>query len=235
MWESTVDGRRLNFHLAGINSQNFIMRDEETGSWWQQVTGEAILGPLKGRRLNPVFSDEVSFATWKHERPQGRVLRPDPDRAGKYAPANWEARMSQAPVVTPVKAGDSLAPRTLVIGLSINGEAKAYPLADLERQSPVLDTLGGVPLVLVVGDDQRSVRAFGRIISGRQLELFVKPGATPLQLVDAETGSAWDFTGQAVSGPLVGRQLRKLPVLSDYWFDWKTYHPNTAVYSLGSR
>ena len=34
-----VDGRRLHFHLAGINNQNFIMQDEETGTWWQQVTG----------------------------------------------------------------------------------------------------------------------------------------------------------------------------------------------------
>ena len=48
MWETTIDGRTLHFHLAGINNQNFIMRDEETGSWWQQVTGEAILGPAEG-------------------------------------------------------------------------------------------------------------------------------------------------------------------------------------------
>ena len=41
MWASEIDGRKLTFHLAGINNQNFIMRDEETGSWWQQVTGVA--------------------------------------------------------------------------------------------------------------------------------------------------------------------------------------------------
>jgi hypothetical protein len=33
VWETTVNGRVLHFHLAGINNQNFIMRDEETGSW----------------------------------------------------------------------------------------------------------------------------------------------------------------------------------------------------------
>jgi Protein of unknown function (DUF3179) len=62
VWETTVGGRQLHFHLAGINNQNFIMRDEETGSWWQQVTGEAIQGPLKGQRLRPVFHDELTFA-----------------------------------------------------------------------------------------------------------------------------------------------------------------------------
>ena len=37
----------LTFHLVGINNQNFVMQDQETGTWWQQVSGEAILGPLK--------------------------------------------------------------------------------------------------------------------------------------------------------------------------------------------
>ena len=41
------------------------MRDEETGSWWQQVTGEAIYGPLKGQKLQPFFHDELTFALWK--------------------------------------------------------------------------------------------------------------------------------------------------------------------------
>ncbi len=90
MWEATVDGRRLTFRLAGINNQNFIMRDEETGSWWQQITGECILGPLKGRRLKQFDHDELTFAQWKREHPGGRVLRPDAkiEAAGGYAP--WE-------------------------------------------------------------------------------------------------------------------------------------------------
>jgi hypothetical protein len=56
-----------------------------------------------------------------------------------------------------------------------------------------------------------------------------------LRLIDAETGSEWDFTGKAVSGPLTGKQLQKIVVLNDYWFDWKGYNSNTSVYDLGSR
>ena len=237
MWERTVEGRELNFHLAGINNQNFIMQDEETGSWWQQVTGEAILGPLKGRRLRSVFHDELSFSTWKDEKPQGRVLRADERvaKAGRYAPANWEEEIADAPVVTPTSADSFLEPRTLVVGITINGASKAYPLSAVQQQSPVIDTLGGVPLLILIGDDQKSVRAFERSLDGRKLELFAKPDASPLQLVDVETGTSWDFTGKAVAGPLAGRQLQKIPILNDYWFDWKTYHPNTAIYTLGAR
>ena len=213
------------------------MRDEETGSWWQQVTGEAIQGPLKGQHLRPVFHDELTFGLWKRENPAGRVLRPNEEiaRAGKYVPANWEEQMSKLPVTTSVALDKSLESRTLVIGLTINGDSKAYPFEALVKQSLILDDMGGVPVFIVLADDKRSVRAFERVVDGRKLEFFVKPNTASLTLVDAESGSEWDFTGRAISGSLSGKQLKKVAVLNDYWFDWKTYNPRTLIYELGSR
>ena len=226
----------LHFHLSGINNQNFIMRDEETGSWWQQVTGEAILGPLKGHRLKSVFHDELSFGLWKREKPQGRVLRPDERivAAKEYASANWEDRMSRAPVLAQFKkSGQDLEPRATVIGISLNSAAKAYPLTTLQKQSPIIDRVGGVPVVIVLGEDNRSVRAFESTVDGRRLEFFMKTEGSGRQLVDAETGSVWNFEGKGTAGTLAGHQLKKVAVLEDYWFDWKVYHPDTAVYQIG--
>ena len=213
------------------------MRDEETGSWWQQVTGEAIQGPLKGQRLRPVYHDELTFALWKREKPDGRVLRPDKQiaQAGKYYPANWEERMTKVPVATSVALDKSLEPRTLVIGLTVNGVSKAYPFDALVKQSLILDDVGSVPIFIVLGDDKRSVRAFERTVDGRKLEFFVKPNSSSLIMIDAETGSEWDFTGKSIGGPLNGRQLKKISILNDYWFDWTTYHPGTTLYRLGDR
>ena len=213
------------------------MRDEESGSWWQQVTGEAIFGPLKGQHLQPVIHDELTFGLWKTEKPQGRVLRPDEAvaRAGKYAPADWEERMTKVRVTSSQSLDSSIDPRMLVVGLTVNGAAIAYPFDALVKQSPIIDDVRGNPIVVVLGDDKKSVRAFERSVDGRKLELFVKQGVSPLRLADAETGSEWDFTGKAIGGALIGRQLKKIPVLNDYWFDWKTYHPDTMVYQLGNR
>lgn len=235
MWETTVDGRVLHFHLAGINNQNFIMRDEETGSWWQQVTGEAIFGPLRGKHLKPVFLDELTFATWKHEEPQGRVLRPDEQiaAAGKYAPANWEERMLRVPVATQVNA-PVLDKRELVAGINVNGAAAAYPIAALKKQNPIIDNRGGTPLLVVMSEDGQSVRAFERKVNGVEREFFLKPNSSPLRMID-DQGTEWDFTGTALNGMFAGKQLPRIPVLKDYWFDWKTYNPNTTVYLLGDR
>ena len=213
------------------------MRDEETGSWWQQVTGEAIQGPLKGQRLGPVDYDELTFGLWKEENPQGRVLRPDDaiERAGDYAPADWEHRMAKVPVTTSLTLDNALEARALVVGVKANGISRAYPFDALLKQSPIIDELGRVPIMIVMADDHKSVRGFERIVDGRQLEFFVKPNVSPLRLVDAQTESEWDFSGRAVAGPSTGKQLTRLAVLNDYWFDWKTYNRGTTLYQLGER
>jgi len=237
VWESTVDGRVLHFHLAGINNQNFIMRDEETGSWWQQVSGKAIHGPLQGHQLKSVFHDEVSFAIWKGEQPNGRVLKPDEKIVAKneYEKPDWEARYEKLRVVEGTDVDKRLPPRTLVMGIALNAKSVAYPLSALQKQSPIIDMVGAVPVVVALGEDKRSVRAFERTVDGRTLEFFQKKDDKnqQFQLIDVETGSIWNFEGQATSGPLAGRQLKKVFVLEDYWFDWRIYHPDTSIYQLG--
>jgi Protein of unknown function (DUF3179) len=238
VWETTVEGRVLHFHLAGINNQNFIMRDEETGTWWQQVSGKAIHGPLKGRQLKGVFHDEISFEIWKREQPQGRVLKPDERIAAReqYEAADWEARVGRMRVVEGTDVDQRLSPRTLVMGIAAGGKSIAYPLSALQKQSPIIDLVGTVPVVVVLGEDKRSVRAFERIVDSKRLEFFQKPESkNEVQLIDAETGSTWNFEGKAIAGPLAGRQLNKLFVLEDYWFDWRIYHPDTAIYEIGPR
>ena len=185
-----------------------------------------------------VYNDEVNFALWKREHQQhqkSRVLKPDERVKAKYEAADWEEEYAKLRVVTPVKPDDKIAPRTLMAGITINNKAMAYPLPDLQKQRLILDNVGGKPLFMVLGDDGKSVRAFESVVEGRQLEFLVKTDAKPLQLVDAETATVWDFSGTAVSGPLAGKQLTKIQVLKDYWFDWKIYHPDTAVYTLGGR
>ena len=98
-----------------------------------------------------------------------------------------------------------------------------------------MDRVGGVPILLVVGDDKKSIRVFKGTVDGRSLTFARRLGVRPLRLFDTETGSEWDFSGTAVSGTLAGRRLEKVRALKEYWFDWKTYNPATGVYVAGAR
>jgi Protein of unknown function (DUF3179) len=231
VWRRAVDTRVLTFRLYGINNQNMVMRDDQTGSWWQQATGEAIQGPLRGRRLEPFMHDEISFAVFKRERPWGRVLRPSPEFEKEYARANWERRMKKAPTVTPMRAGDPWAPRMHVLGVEIGGRARAYSFPSIRKGGPVNDVVGGVAIVVVVGEDHKSVRVFERTVGDRRLEFVAREGVRPIVLADLQTGSEWDFSGKATAGQLAGTSLRKVLASKEYWFDWKLHRPGTSTYT----
>ena len=206
------------------------MRDEQTGSWWQQISGMAIQGSLKGHKLKPVDYDEVTYGVWKRENPNGRVLRPEED---KVESDDWEKQVGKMRVTTAAMQDNSLAAREVIVGITVNGESKAYPFSAIEKQAPVLDNIGGKDIVIFLGEDGKSVRAFESTLDGKKIEFLKKPDTG--EIVDAETASAWDFSGQAVSGEFAGKQLTRVQVLKDYWFDWHTYHPNAQLYSLGNR
>ena len=211
------------------------MQDEATGSWWQQVTGEAIFGPSKGQRLKHVPHDELTFALWKKENPGGRVLMPDDSKPWRRFSENWEEQTAKFPVLAELSPDTRLSPRTQIVGIKIGTAAKAYPLSTVQKQSPILDHIGDTPVIIVMAEDKKSVRAFERTIEGRVLEFFAKPDSQALRLVDSQTGSEWDFSGKAISGSFAGRQLVRVSFLNDYWFDWKAYNPKTTVYDLGGR
>jgi Protein of unknown function (DUF3179) len=209
------------------------MRDEETGSYWQQITGAAVAGPLKGEQLSLVPQDELTFGLWKKEQPNGTVLAPLPRYAAKYEKATWESEIAKLPTVIHATKG-TLPDRETILGVSIGRAAKAYPLSKLTVQSPVLlDDVGDKPIMLVLGPDGISVRAFSRQMGANTLDFYGSGGANtsdPWALLESTTLSEWSFDGCAATGEMQGQCLARIYTLKDYWFDWQHYHPNSGIY-----
>jgi Protein of unknown function (DUF3179) len=229
VWSPVVDGRTLHFRLAGINNGNALLRDEETSSIWQQSTGEAIFGPLKGRQLEQIQSSELSFALWRKEQPQGKVLKPNAAYEGEYDPKDWEAHVAKTrTVVDTTKSG--IAPHQLMIGVTVAGESKAYPIEAVLAAKVIEDRIEGAPVVVVVGPDGASIRAFANTELADGATLTFAGGDGDAVMRDAQTGSVWNFQGCAVEGALTGRCLKQIDAHKDYWFDWMNHHPTSAVY-----
>jgi hypothetical protein len=231
VWKRSVDGKALTFRLAGINNQNFLMRDEETGSYWQQISGKAIAGPLRGRQLELVHSDELTFALWRSENPQGTVLRGVERFAGNYEDKDWDVQMLKARTVVDTRK-TPFPPRELMLGVEHNGAARAYVVSRVLQEKLVQDRIGGAPVIVVVGPDNTSMRVFDARVEGLAgvPEFYRKAAPGGAFLMDSVSGSGWDFRGCAVEGPAAGKCLRPIPALKDYWFDWNLYHPDTTVH-----
>jgi len=238
-------GRELHFYLAGINNQNFLMRDRETGSWWQQVTGRAIAGELAGSALELMPNDELTFGWWKSEEPHGLLLAPVQGHGDKDYDKKWEEEVAKYPVPLTFP-GQGLKDRDVILGVAMGGQSRAFPLTKVRGASPIEDKIAGVPVVLVTGPDGDSVRVFRSQWNGQDIEIYrdtqsdensdghndgqSSGQSSGWRLLDS-LGNTWNFAGCATSGPAVGQCLEKINFLKDYWFDWKNYNPATTVYS----
>jgi len=195
-----VNGRILHFYLAGINNQNFLMRDRETGTWWQQITGKAVYGPLRGAALELAPYDELTFGEWKSEVSEGKVLAPVQKYVKEYD-SNWEPEILKLPVVISFP-GTELKSRDVVVGLKLEGDSRAYPWDTLVKQSPVVDHVHGTPLLVAVAPDGKSFRVFISRIDGKDAEFFLKPAdsAPDAKLVAASATSSSAGVSPAVGG-----------------------------------
>lgn len=141
-----VDGNVLRFRVSGMLWRNaLVLEDRETGTLWSQVTGEAIRGPLAGKRLEALRASHTAWAGWSREHPATEVLRKDRAVAGSAyeAYANDPSRFG----ITRTKAALRRLPgKTLVYGVSLDGAAVAVPDG----------RIGAEPVAAAIGD--RTVR-----------------------------------------------------------------------------
>ncbi|MBC8280320.1 MAG: DUF3179 domain-containing protein, partial [Chloroflexi bacterium] len=78
VFERTVNGLVLDFGTSGnLRNSDLVMWDRQTESWWQQLTGEAIVGRLAGTKLNFLAAPIVSWQDFKTLQPEGLVLSKD--------------------------------------------------------------------------------------------------------------------------------------------------------------
>jgi Protein of unknown function (DUF3179) len=185
VWKRIANGRELHFYLAGINNQNFLMRDKETGTWWQQINGRAIYGPMQGASLELIPYDELTFGEWKSEVSGGKVFAPVAKYAKEYD-SNWEPEVAKLPVVISFP-GTELKSRDVVVGLELDGASRAYPWDMLTKQSPVVDRIHGTPLLVAVAPDGKSFRVFISRIDGKDAEFFLKGEASSSPAAENKT------------------------------------------------
>ncbi len=75
VFDRRVGARLLDFGTTGkLRNSDLVMYDRQTETWWQQFTGEAIVGELLGTELKLVPARLESFGEFRARHPQGRVL-----------------------------------------------------------------------------------------------------------------------------------------------------------------
>ena len=119
-----------------------------------------------------------------------------------------------------------------VIGLSINGDHRAYSVPFLSKREVVNDVVGGVPVAVTWCPLCFTGIVYAREVEGRELTFGVsgKLIMNALVIYDRETDTLWSqFLGEAVEGPLAGSKLKLIPSQFITWAGWQEQHPDTLV------
>ena len=234
VFRAQIKGRLLHFDYDSMVSANEVHKDRETGSRWQQSTGEAISGPLKGSRLELYPFVRTTWKEWRRRYPATAVLKPLPgydERMPNVSKRIGAATLSgdgEAPK-TAFGHDDRLRPKETVAGLRIGSEEKAFPFSQLRIARVVNDRVGGVPVLVVHQPSSDTTTAFEARTKGKVLR-FHAVDANASSLVDLETHSSWNAYGLCLDGPLKGTQLRTLVLIPEFWFAWSEFHPRTGVF-----
>lgn len=239
VFKMETKGRILRFDstgLEGLVGGNEVFKDRETGSRWQQATGIAISGPLKGTQLELYPFLRTTWGEWKRLHPRTLVLKPLPGYAERMPAVNKvirETKFGTGPAPEGAFGHDSrLRPRETVAGLEIGREAKAFPFSVLRKVRVVNEIVGGTPVLIVHQPASDTTTAFEARVEDRTLR-FRPVDNEASKLVDLETGSTWNAYGLCLTGSLTGSQLKPLILITEFWFAWSEFHPETNIYSLG--
>ena len=241
VYSAKLNGERVTFGTSGLlYLSNKLMYDRKTNTLWRQFTGEPVVGSLadSGIRLS-IFPVVVTlWHEWVTAHPDTTVLDIE---TGIYRSSDYLAEsdprsiyydyFNSVDTMFPVWLRSSLLDtKTVVLGLRVEGQAKAYPLDKLAESPVVNDELGGVALVIVTDPEAGAARAYHR--GDRRFEEHPAEAEDkgPRLLLD-QGNSRWEVTEEAllnVEDPSL--RLERLPGHMAFWFGWYASFPLTLVY-----
>ena len=239
------DGQETTFGTTGrLRYSNLIMYDRLTETWWQQATGEGIAGEHAGAVLDILPATIVAWETFVKTHPEADVLSKETGFTRSYGinPYSGYDDIDESPFLFrgPETPGQ-LPAMARVLTVELGEEAVAYPFAELEEVRVVNDDMGGRPIVvfwepgtasaldsgiIAQGRDVGTADTYSRELDGQTLT-FTFDGE---RFLDDQTGTEWTVLGEAVSGPLEGKELAPVVNVNHFWFSWAAFRPETRIY-----
>ena len=233
-------------YLQGLHEVDAVLReltgDSEPDSWhewmlWQEANPEVV--PYEG-------FDIFKSALFQRIDPNfGLFLQPGVTHEIRLEEIVWGGVVKDGipaltnPALLEASEADYLTEDELVFGVTINGDARAYPLRIMDWHEMFNDVIGGVPVSLAYCTLCGSGILFETTVAGRDAPfVFGSSGflyRSNKLMYDRETHSLWNhFTGRPVVGPLTGSgiELKTRPVAITSWQAWREANPDTRVLSL---
>ena len=233
VYRRVVMDRILSFGVSGGILRNVVtIYDRETETYWNQLTGKGLSGPLCSLILVAIPAVNTMWEEWSSGYPFAFTLSKAGSPYGQYDEDHMSAYYysERTGIRHPVHRDNRLLHKAQIVGINYIGGAVAYPVALLEKARVIHDTLVSEPIVIFHTQDFGTSIVFSVRVENCALSFYEFAG----RYYDEQTNSQWSpVTGIAVSGPLRGQRLIAIPGTTAFWFAWVDHFPETRVYNLG--
>jgi hypothetical protein len=240
VFKRQVNGEILRFGVSGnLRNSDLVMWDNKTLSWWQQLTGEGIVGDMTGVQLEFIPAQVVAWQDFKAAFPNGLVLSNNGRNYNVNPYVGYDS--SVRPFLYLGEPDSRLQATERVLGYYSGDIAIAYPLSVLREEKVVEDNIGGMDVVIfyepgqVSALDQASIEDSKEVgsaamytpaVNGQKLTFKVDGD----KIIDNETGSQWNVFGRAIAGKLEGAQMEQVLAHPHFWFAWAAFRSETEIY-----
>lgn len=216
VYKPMVNGKYEKFRLVGMDHFNAMFEDETTGSWWRQVTGDAIKGKMKGSELPEVMAYQTSLDQWIKMYPHSLIMQGDTtfkeeyEHMIKYETGKGKSKLTKT---------DSLSwkEKSWIVGIENGKKSKAYDWNRFMKERIINDVIGEKPIVLILAKDDKSFFAFER--PNNEGKFILKNDSI------FSNNIGYDLHGKSDS-----LQLKKINAYQEFWHSWRMFHSETERY-----
>ena len=245
-FDRRVGDETLDFGVSGLlRFSDLVMYDRQTETWWQQLTGEGMVGEYAGALLDIVPSQVISFASFVERYPEGTVISRDTGHRRQYGinPYAFYDSRAERPFLFRGELDTRLSPPVAyVLAATVDGVPVAYPFTSLRKHRVINDNVADAPVVIFFQDgvatamgasvidtaaDLGTAAMYRAELDGRRLTFTALPDGA---FQDDETASTWSAFGEAIDGELAGSELEWIDAFPHFWFAWAAFYPDTLLH-----
>lgn len=250
--KKTIKGQEvlLDFGVTGmLRNSDMVMYDRQTESWWQQFTGQGLVGEYAGEGLDFLTAPVISMEEFALFFPDGQILskntgyknsKGDDYNYGTNPYVGYDT--DDTPFLYDGQVDDRLPPMERVVDITINGKHKIYPNSDVAREVVINDEFEGKSIVIFHTNkmisvlDSASIKqskivggiaAYFSFVDGKKLTFVDKGNGV---FMDTQTKSSWNVKGKCINGKLEGKYLNMITHGNHFAFAMLAFHPNCVIY-----
>jgi len=169
VFDRYIDNKLRSFGVSGLLYQSdVLMYDRQTNSLWSQLAMKAVSGKSVGSKLKWLPSDHMTWKAWKDKYPKSKVLSLDTGHKRNYSKSAYDSYHKSDDVMFPVPQNRADLPnKSLVIGVIVDGVAKAYDIYKLPHNKTIKDKVGEIE-ILITYDKKKN---YPKITTSNNIEI----------------------------------------------------------------